>query len=311
MRKNRLANMCLLFVLVLTPTTLAAAPPSTQPSATRAALADIQKTFGFVPEFFREVSELALPSAWELMKTLQMNPETALPGKIKELIGLAVAAQVPCRYCVHAHTAFARLHGATNEEIAEAVALGATARHWSTWVNGVQTNEAEFRLAVDRALETARKANEENAKLAAVDVTDAASAKVDIASAWGSLPSFIESYPPEALAGAWKTMRDVEMNPGSAIPDMYKSLITLAVSSQIPCKYCVYADTEFARLGGASDREINEAVAMAAITRYWSTQLNGLDIDDTAFRRDIARVVRGVKAKQADEKKGIKVLRRQ
>jgi AhpD family alkylhydroperoxidase len=51
------------------------------------------------------------------MKTLQLNPGTALSGKVKELIGLAVAAQVPCRYCTYAHTEFARLDGASEREI--------------------------------------------------------------------------------------------------------------------------------------------------------------------------------------------------
>ena len=33
-----------------------------------------------------------------------LNPNSALSGKAKELIGLAVAAQVPCQYCIYAHT---------------------------------------------------------------------------------------------------------------------------------------------------------------------------------------------------------------
>ena len=47
------------------------------------------------------------------MKTLQLNPNTALPGRTKELIGLAVAAQIPCHYCIVAHTEFAKLNGAS------------------------------------------------------------------------------------------------------------------------------------------------------------------------------------------------------
>ena len=30
------------------------------------------------------------------------NPKGALDGKTKELIGLAVAAQIPCQYCIYA-----------------------------------------------------------------------------------------------------------------------------------------------------------------------------------------------------------------
>ena len=55
------------------------------------------------------------------------------------------------------------------------------------------------------------------------------------------------------------------MNPSTAIPGKYKSLIGLAVASQIPCKFCIIADTEFAKLEGATDRELTEAVAMAGL----------------------------------------------
>src|SRR5688572_26234135 len=74
------------------------------PAATAATKNDIQKTLGFVPAFFQKLPDSMLPGAWEEMKGLQLNPATALDGRTKELIGLAVAAQVPCRYCIIAHT---------------------------------------------------------------------------------------------------------------------------------------------------------------------------------------------------------------
>ena len=49
-----------------------------------------------------------------------VNPATALSGKHKELVGLAVAAQVPCKFCIVAHTEFAKLNGASEAEIKEA-----------------------------------------------------------------------------------------------------------------------------------------------------------------------------------------------
>jgi len=68
----------------------------------------------------------------------------------------------------------------------------------------------------------------------------------DIKQTFGMVPDFLRRYPQEGLAGAWTEMRDVEMNPSSAIPGKYKSLMGLAVASQIPCKFCIVADTEFA-----------------------------------------------------------------
>ena len=71
---------------------------------------------------------------------MQLNPDTALDGKTKELMGLAVAAQIPCSYCVYFHTAAAKANGATDEEIKEAVAMAAIVRHWSTVLNGMQVD---------------------------------------------------------------------------------------------------------------------------------------------------------------------------
>ena len=61
------------------------------------AQADIQKTLGFVPQFFEAFPEVMLPGVWGEMKSLQLNPATVLSGKEKELIGLGVAAQIPCQ----------------------------------------------------------------------------------------------------------------------------------------------------------------------------------------------------------------------
>jgi len=73
--------------LAFAPTARAADSP-----AATAAKADIQKTFGFVPQFLSKLPDAMLPGAGEEMKTLQLNPNTVLPGRTKELIGLGVAA---------------------------------------------------------------------------------------------------------------------------------------------------------------------------------------------------------------------------
>ena len=70
---------------------------------------------------------------------------------------------------------------------------------------------------------------------------------------------------------------------------VFPSLVNIAVGAQIPCRYCVHADTLAARQHGASDREIAEAVAQAALTRHWSTMMNGLQIDFEAFKAEFAQ----------------------
>ncbi len=286
---NRRGLACALW-LVLLPVTGWAQDPK---AAADAARADIKASLGFVPGFLSALPDVALPGAWEEMKNLQLNPNTALPAKIKELIGLGVAAQVPCKYCAYAHTELAKLNGASETEIKEAVVMAALTRHWSAFIQGTDTNLIKFRAEVAQWVEHAKQAGAAPPK--PINVTDAASAMREAQQSFGSVPDFIKKFPAEGLAGAWKEERDVEMSPSTAISGKYKSLISLGVASQIPCRYCIVSDTAFARLQGASEREINEAVAMAAITRHWSTWLNGMQTDEKAFDRDVDRLVRNAK----------------
>jgi AhpD family alkylhydroperoxidase len=136
-----------------------------------------------------------------------------------------------------------------------------------------------------------------------VNVVDRASALREVEQSFGSVPDFLKKYPAEAVVGAWKEMRDVEMSPSTALSGKHKSLIGLAVASQIPCRFCLAADTQFAKLEGASEREIAEAIAMAAQTRHWSTWLNGMQVDEAGFRRDVDKLVRGAKKQMAASKK--------
>jgi AhpD family alkylhydroperoxidase len=120
-----------------------------------ATYADIQATLGMVPSFFKEFPEAGIAGAWSEFKSVQLNPATALNGKTKELIGLAVAAQIPCQYCIYFHTVAARANGATEEEIREAVAMAGIVRHWSTVLNGMQVDQAGFKHDVDTVFQLA------------------------------------------------------------------------------------------------------------------------------------------------------------
>jgi alkylhydroperoxidase/carboxymuconolactone decarboxylase family protein YurZ len=59
----------------------------------------------------------------------------------------------------------------------------------------------------------------------------------------------------------------------------------------------VYFHTKAARLHGATDAEINEAIAQAALGRHWSAFLNGAQINETLFRTDIDKIVRKMREK--------------
>ena len=51
--------------------------------------------------------------------------------------------------------------------------------------------------------------------------------------------------------------------------------------------YCVYEDTQGAKRAGATDQEIQEAVAVAALTRHWSTVYYGNQIDFEQFKKEM------------------------
>lgn len=137
------------------------APPAPNAAAV-AARAEIERTLGSVPGMFRQFPDSGIAGAWAEFRDVQLNGNTALSGRMKELIGLAVSAQIPCSYCVYFHTRAARLNGASDEEIRETIAMAAITRHWSTVLNGIAQDPAEFRREADaifaRAEATARQA---------------------------------------------------------------------------------------------------------------------------------------------------------
>jgi AhpD family alkylhydroperoxidase len=135
---------------------LAAIPPAAaQDASAQAAYKDIEQTLGIVPGFFKAFPPAGIAGAWTEFKSLQLSPDTKLNGKVKELIGLALAAQIPCHYCVYFHTAAAKANGASEDEIREAVAMAAIVRHWSTVLNGMQVDFDAFKGDVDTVLRIA------------------------------------------------------------------------------------------------------------------------------------------------------------
>jgi AhpD family alkylhydroperoxidase len=109
----------------------------------------------------------------------------------------------------------------------------------------------------------------------------------DIQATMGGVPSFVKQFPKAGLPGAWAEVKAIELSDKTALTPKEKSLISLAVAAQIPCSYCIWSDTENARHAGATDEEIQEAVAMAALTRHWSTIFNGMQVDLDQFKKEM------------------------
>jgi AhpD family alkylhydroperoxidase len=109
----------------------------------------------------------------------------------------------------------------------------------------------------------------------------------DIAATVGGVPGFVKAFPKAGVAGAWAETKGLLFSE-TALPAKTKALISLAVAAQIPCHYCVWSDTEDAKRAGATQEEIAEAVAVAALTRHWSTFFNGMQIDFETYKRELS-----------------------
>ena len=142
MKKLIIATLCL--GLLLIPTSLTAQDTNDYEKAKH----EIVETFGDFPSWFAAYPDYALSEAWELYKNLK-GPKSSISSKNAELIQLAVASQIPCVYCVYFHRISAKAFGATDEEIKEAVALGAETRHWSMILQGSGISFEDFKAEFD------------------------------------------------------------------------------------------------------------------------------------------------------------------
>lgn len=106
---------------------------------------DIEATLGVVPSHFKGYPTSAVAGAWDMTKGLLIGEGNVLEPKVKSLINLAVAAQIPCQYCIWLETKQAVAQGASQAEVSEAVAQAAYVRHWSTVINGLQIDFETFK----------------------------------------------------------------------------------------------------------------------------------------------------------------------
>ncbi len=65
--------------------------------------------------------------------------EGAIPAKTKQLIAVAVAHVTQCPYCIRGHTRAALQHGATAEEIMEAIWVAAEMRAGGAYAHSTLT----------------------------------------------------------------------------------------------------------------------------------------------------------------------------
>lgn len=114
----------------------------------------------------------------------------------------------------------------------------------------------------------------------------------------GTVVSFIDEVPDEFIDSEWDLVKRFQLGE-TLIPNKYKELIGLAISATTRCRYCVLFHTEAARLNGASDAEIEEAVHLAKLLNGWSVYINGLQVDYEEFKREVGQIVGYLSAQQA------------
>lgn len=106
-------------------------------------LKEIEAPIGSVPDFMAALAEDVLINEWPLFKKYVLG-ESKIPGKYREMIGLAVAASTRCPYCTLLHTGVAKLHGATDDELKEIYFLASFSGRWSTMLFSQQYDMEKF-----------------------------------------------------------------------------------------------------------------------------------------------------------------------
>lgn len=284
---------------------------------TKAIHKDIEATLGILPGFFKDFPAEALPGAWAETKGLLMNDRTAIPSKYKDLIGLAVAAQVPCHYCIYFHTEIAKFNGATDAEIKQAIAESALTTRWNAFFQGGSHDEAELRAEITQVVMNMKKYKDTMeasgkpmpdyaatmAGIAQISTMTPEMVMKDIEQMVGFVPNFIKSFPKEALPGAWSELKAVEFNPYGAMPSKYVMLTSLATATQGTGSTCtLFAQETLKHIENATDREMAEAVAVAGNVRHWSTYLNGIQYDEPTFRKEVDHMIQTMKKRRMEQK---------
>lgn len=111
---------------------------------------EIEKTLGIVPGFLKAQPVEVLEPEWKMMRDFELSDRTALEPRVKELIGLAVASVLHCRYCSKFHSEGAAMNGATPEQVNESLLMAKATAGWSAYLNGVRYDVETFDREVEQ-----------------------------------------------------------------------------------------------------------------------------------------------------------------
>lgn len=105
---------------------------------------EMKETFGMVPPPFETIPEDDAAHEWPTFEKYTVG-ESEIPAKYRELMGLAVAANIKCPYCCHFHGEAAKLHGATDAELEEAYSLASFTPRYSAMLHAQEYDLDEFK----------------------------------------------------------------------------------------------------------------------------------------------------------------------
>ncbi len=112
-------------------------------------LDDIKKTLGLVPGFMKGLPKNVLVAEWPMFKQYQIE-ESVIPPRYRELMGLAVAANIKCPYCQLFHREAAKMMGATEDELAETALLSGWVAFWSSMIHAQHYDYEVFEQEVQK-----------------------------------------------------------------------------------------------------------------------------------------------------------------
>ena len=111
----------------------------------------------------------------------------------------------------------------------------------------------------------------------------------EMKAALGRVPAVLDRVPDELLDAEWRLLRRAFLD-DSLIPSRYQALIGVAVAAAVRCPHAVRLHTELARLHGASEAELAEAVHHAAMVTGWSTRWHGFGFDAGELDAEVAEI---------------------
>ncbi len=125
-----------------------ALPATAQEKSAADIRTEAKEAFGAALPEIENYPDSMVGGAWVWMNDVE-DGEGAIDPKTMQLIGLAVAAQIPCQYCTYYHRKAALSLGATEQEIAEAAAIAGYVRNWSTVLYGTGADLEGYQRIVD------------------------------------------------------------------------------------------------------------------------------------------------------------------